>query len=141
MIEINQEIADFVELKYKNTGSDSFNIVKAKKVVCSSPINLIGKIDFTPHLPHFKKNFINSCRMGNYGKFIITYRKAFWQANGFSGEAVSDGSVTWTKNDNKQMPTIGPITCIFDATTYDDHAALVGFLAGDALVQWFGENL
>jgi hypothetical protein len=77
--------------------------------------------------------------MGNYGKFIVTYKSTFWKTKGLSGEVVSDGSICLTKNDH-QMPIKGPISAMFDATNEHDDAALVGFLAGDGVVDWIGNT-
>lgn len=142
LVEIKQG-ENSVEVKVKDTTNDSFMTFKAKKCVSAIPTNLIGKVDFTPALPLHKTNVFNSSRMGNYGKCIITYKKTFWRSNGFSGEVVSDGSIIHLKSKDAKddMPRVGPITCIFDATTNDDHPALVAFLAGDTLSQWFGNTL
>lgn len=141
LVEIKQD--DNVEVKVKDTTTGSFKTFTAKKCVSAIPINLLEKVDFTPALPLYKTNVFNSSRMGNYGKCIITYKTTFWRTHGFSGEVVSDGSIIHLKSNeaNKEMPKIGPITCIFDATTLDNHPALVVFLAGDTLVQWFGNIL
>jgi monoamine oxidase len=133
----------FVEVTVKDTTSNKLSSYRAKKIVCSIPINLYDKIDFSPDLPCHKWNVYRSCRMGNFGKFIVTYKRPFWRENGYSGEVVSDGSVLLLKNvDNKnesvRRPLMGPINCIFDATTAQNDAALAGFLAGETLVQWFG---
>jgi monoamine oxidase len=74
----------------------------------------------------------NSCSMGNFSKFIFTYEKPFWRLNGYSGEVLSDGSICLAKNEHK----IGPISCVYDATTPDNDAALAVFLGGDGAIYW-----
>lgn len=139
-IEINQD--ELVEVKVRDTVSGRLSSYKAKKMVSAVPVNLISKIDFRPHLPMHKTNVLGSIRIGNYGKVIITYKNAFWKTNGFSGEVVSDGSSVILKNEiDANIPTRGPISVMYDASTNEGHAALVAFLAADGLVQWFGKRL
>jgi monoamine oxidase len=122
-----------------------------KKIVSSIPINQYSRIKFEPELPMYKRNVFNNLHFGNATKFLITYEKAFWKEKGFSGEVISDGSIMHLQehgfnefyereserlNFNKQMPTIGPIICMFDATSNENEPALVGFLGGRSSVEW-----
>lgn len=79
----------------------------------------------------------------------MTYEQAFWRKRGFSGEAISDGSVMTMKNEEfervykvkssqlkYEIPTIGPLTCIFDGTTNENEPALVCFIAARGVVEW-----
>jgi monoamine oxidase len=132
---------DLVEVEVKDTkSSNQILSFKAKKVVCSIPVNLYDRVDFSPDLPSYKWNVIRSSRIGNYVKFIVTYKRAFWRENGFSGEVLSDGSIIVgkTKGESRFSPKIGPINSMFDATNLDNNAALVGFCVADAAVQWLG---
>ena len=107
-------------------------------MISSIPINQYSNVKFEPELPYFKRNVFKFMQMGNYIKFIVTFKSAFWRLKGFSGEVVSDGSVVSLNGDN--APTMGPIACLFDATTYDDEPALVGFVAAKAAVQWLDRS-
>lgn len=139
LFEIKQN-NEIVEVKVRDTSNAEMSTFRAKKVISAIPINLIGKVNFEPALPLHKTNVLRSCRIGNYGKLIITYKEAFWRNKGFSGEVVSDGSTVILKNESdKEFPTRGPISAMFDASNYDDKPALIVFLAADGLVQWFGK--
>jgi monoamine oxidase len=130
-----------------------------KKLISSIPINQYVHVKFEPELPFYKRNLFKFCQFGNYIKVIVTYDRAFWKLNGFSGEVVSDGSFVYTNEElfneeynldelshasklksNKQMPRIGPFCCVFDATTHDNHAALLGFIAANAAVEWADQS-
>ena len=56
--------------------------------------------------------------------------KAYWREAGFSGEVVSNGGRPLL--DCKS----GPISIVYDATTHNQVAALVGFIAGNQVVEW-----
>lgn len=142
--EIKQRENGLVYVNVRDTVSGKQTLFRARKCVSAVPINLLSKISFEPELPLYKQNVLRSCRMGNYGKVLITYKDTWWRSKGFSGEVMSDGTRVILKNqkssNGKNFPTRGPISCIFDATLYDNSAALVAFLTADALVQWFGKN-
>lgn len=139
IVEIQQD--DIIQVRVKDTSTNQMTTFKAKKVVSAIPINLIQKIAFTPDLPMYKWNVLRSCRIGNYGKFVITYKTAFWREKGFSGEVVSDGSTVLLKsNGEKEIPKYGPISCLFDGSDFEDRPALIGFISADSLVQWSGRN-
>lgn len=141
IVEIKQG-KNLVEVTALNTQNNEIEVYYAMKVISSIPLNQYQHVKFTPDLPFYKKNVFNSCKIGNYIKVIVTYKNAFWKQNGYSGAVVCDGSIIHHKNKNDELnfPTIGPLAVIYDATTDDDEAALVGFIAANAAVQWADQD-
>jgi monoamine oxidase len=84
---------NLVEILTENTLNKEKVVFNAKKVISSIPINQYINVNFKPELPYFKRNCFKFMQMGNYIKFIVTYKQAFWQNKGLSGESVSDGSI------------------------------------------------
>jgi monoamine oxidase len=84
-----------------------------------------------PSMPLYKLNLFDSCKIGHYLKFLVTYKTLFWRQNGFSGLVASDGSIICnsfeTAGRNIQKPKKGSISVVYDACTDDGEAALVGF--------------
>jgi monoamine oxidase len=154
LMEINQNESNLNEpcvVVTKNTQSGLVEKFYAKKIISSIPINHYVNVKFSPELPFYKRNVFKFCQFGNYSKFIVTYEKQFWKDKGFSGEVLSDGSILHFNENkfnefyeesskslafNKQAPTLGPISCLFDATTSDNQPGLIGFIAGKAAVEW-----
>lgn len=68
---------------------------KAKKVISSIPTNQYIRISFKPELPYYKKNLFKFYQVGNYIKFVVTYKTPFWRSKGLSGEGTYDGSGIW----------------------------------------------
>lgn len=140
-VQIKQDISQLVEVTARNTASDSLANFRAKRIICSVPITLVEKIHFQPGLPIKKLNVIRAFKMGHYGKVILTFKSPFWREKGFSGEIHSDGSQRLINADfGTKRPKMGPINYAIDATTYENHAALVVFLAGQSLVEWSGKK-
>jgi monoamine oxidase len=69
----------------RNTQTGKMQVFKGKKVISSIPINQYISIKFDPELPTYKRNFHKFSQMGNYVKFIVTYKENFWRKNGYSG--------------------------------------------------------
>jgi monoamine oxidase len=92
----NEEDEDqLVEVVTQNTITGKKLTFKAKKVISSIPINQYATVKFEPELPLFKRNFFKFCQIGNYIKFLVTYKTPFWRELGLSGEGTSDGSYMW----------------------------------------------
>ena len=138
MIKVIQTEPDFVTLISEDTVSDLKKIYKAKKIISSIPINQYSNIEFQPELHFFKRNVFRFMQMGNFIKFVLTYKTPFWRLKGFSGEVLSDGTIFNIKGDNQ--PKMGPISSIYDATTYDNEPVLVGFIAGQPVVEWIDQK-
>jgi len=47
---------------------------RARFVISSIPINQYAQVEFTPELPHFKRNVFKFMQMGTLTKFIVTYK-------------------------------------------------------------------
>ena len=140
-----------VRVVTRSTLNNEMETFVARKVISSIPINQYVNVSFKPELPLYKRQVFKFCQIGNYTKFIVTYKTHFWRAKGYSGEMSSDGSVIHLSEDkfdavygkekhklsfNKRMPTIGAVVETFDCSTYDDEPAIVGFLAGNGSNEW-----
>ena len=55
----------------------------------------------------------------------------FWRAMGRSGEVVTNGGDSTVLGCD-----MGPLCIVYDATSHNNNAALVGFLGGLQAVQW-----
>jgi hypothetical protein len=135
-----------VYIRTYDTVTGQKSTFKAKKVISSIPLNQYVHVNFNPELPYFKRNVFKFGQMGNIVKVVITYKTTFWRSKGFSGEVVSDGSVMYLNETsfnrvynhgstrelsfNRKIPTMGPISTVFDGTNYDNEPALVCFVAG-----------
>jgi monoamine oxidase len=112
-----------------------------RKLVSSIPLNQYCKIEFVPDLPLFKRNVLSSCKMGNYMKIAVTYKKAFWREKGYSGAVVSDGSIVYHKDLKQTNGTkLGPLAIVYDATSDEGEPALIGFVCGQAAVTWYDQD-
>jgi monoamine oxidase len=140
IVEVDQT-GDVVKCTVMNTVTGKEEIYYGRRIVSSVPLNQYAFIRFKPELPFYKKNVFSFCKIGNYMKILVTYKKAFWKEKGFSGEVVSDGSIVYhNQDDDFKLPIIGPIAVMYDATTDDGEPALVAFIAGDAAVEWADQN-
>ena len=138
MIEVIQDDLDLVHLITEDTDTNSIKTYQAKKIISSIPINQYSNVEFQPELPFFKRNLFRFMQMGNLIKFIVTYKTPFWRLKGFSGEVLSDGSIFDSKVENQ--PTFGPINILYDGTTNENDAAIVGFIAANAVVEWIDQS-
>lgn len=142
---------DLVQVVTRNILTNEFETFKCRKVISSIPINQYINVKFTPELPLYKRNCFKFVQVGNFTKFIVTYKTPFWRAKGLSGETSSDGSNIHLTEDkfkqvygkqvhklsfNKTMPSVGAVVETFDNSDHDDEPAIVGFIAGDAVTQW-----
>ncbi|KAM8872030.1 putative flavin-containing monoamine oxidase A isoform 1-T1 [Synchiropus picturatus] len=100
-----------------------------RAVIVSCPPHLAAKMNYKPSLPVQREFLTQNMPVGHMIKFIITYHKAFWKENGFSGEIVAGSS------------TGCPFSVTYDATSPNGNAALVGFIAGKQASQWSNKEL
>lgn len=158
LIQVNQNERDdnaIVELIVQDTITGEKTKYRARKVISSIPVNQYVNVKFTPELPYYKRNFYKFCQVGNYIKFAVTYKTAFWRNKGLSGEGTYDGSVMWLdekkfnefyKDDvkrlsfNKKMPTLGAVAEVFDGMNDENQPALLGFVAAKAAVEWADQS-
>ena len=137
LVEVNQEQEDKVFIKISNLNANREEIYCCKKLISSIPINQYSTIKFSPNLPFHKRNFFSFCKIGNYVKSIITYKKAFWLEKGYSGMVISDSSILSDVNKKDfSYPNYGPLTTVWDGTTDDGEPALVTFSCGNPAVEW-----
>jgi monoamine oxidase len=95
-------------------------------VIFAVPPLLQERVRFSPELPEARRELGRNMPMGSTIKCVIAYERPFWRTSGLSGEALSDA---------------GPLRAVFDDTSHDGgHAALVGFIVGDAAKKWHGES-
>ncbi len=93
--------------------------VAAKRVILAVPPMVAQEIRFSPGLPAARQTVHEQMPMGSVVKCVIAYPRAFWRAQGLSGEAVSNDGV---------------LRMVFDDCSHDGGlAALVGFVIGDAV--------
>ena len=145
LVEINQENNSNCAVTVRNTLTGTKEKFCAKKIVCSIPVNqLYSNVKFLPALPAYKSNVFKFMQSGNMTRFVVTYEKAFWREKGLSGSVISDGSLIENADVfrflNKKSPKLSPITCLFDATTHTGHAALGGYSAGKATLEWSDQD-
>lgn len=114
----------------------------ADRVIVAIPPVLAGRIRYSPELPAGRDQLCQRMPMGATTKLIAIYDRPFWREASLSGEVVADGR---------------PFTVVFDNTTPDGTAALIGFIVGEparrftalpvhqqhaealgALTRWFG---
>lgn len=150
LLQVDQTDPDFVQILTKNTKTGVQRRFRAKKLISSIPVNQYAQISFEPELPYYKRSFFKFYQTGNYIKYIVTYRTAFWRSRGFSGEGTLDSSVRLVNEEEfeasnsrfdttrrvRKMPNLGVLTEIWDGTNEEDQPALVGFIAGKAALQW-----
>lgn len=111
------------------------------EIVVAVPPNVARGIAFTPALPAGRRRWLDRSTMGATTKVVATYERPFWRDDGLSGSVV--------------RPHGDPLTVVYDNTTPDGQAALVGFVVGaaarrmtdpatrrravlDRLTDWFG---
>lgn len=122
--------------------------ISSKYVIMAIPPHQAMCVNFTPSLPFNKKHLLHHMPVGHLIKFVITYVTPFWREDGLSGEVVSydnfdfpnDGEVNknGTSDNITKTPLTNeaPVSVVYDATTADGNAALVGFISGLAATKW-----
>lgn len=94
-------------------------IVRARRVIVAVPPAVASRIAVTPALPAERELVHEAMVMGSVVKCVVAYERPFWREAGLSGEVVSNGA---------------PLRMVFDDSSHDaSQAALVGFVAGDAV--------
>lgn len=56
-----------------------------KHVICAIPPIMTHRIEFTPMLPAYRREFHQRCPMGRYSKAILIYESPFWRQADLSG--------------------------------------------------------
>ncbi|XP_028406743.1 probable flavin-containing monoamine oxidase A [Dendronephthya gigantea] len=122
--------------------------ITSKYVVMAIPPHQALNISFTPNLPFDKEHLLRHMPVGHLIKFVVTYPKTFWRENGLSGEIVSfddfkfsDKNVNGNSESTNEFDDISfvgeaPVSIVYDATSANGNAALVGFISGVAAARW-----
>lgn len=137
VIEVNQQDPNRVLVKVSNVKEKREEVYSCRRLVSAIPLTQYCKIKFEPALPVLKKNVFEFCKTGNYAKYVITYKTAFWREKGYSAMVVSDGSIL-DKNINNLK--YGPVSLVFDGTTDDGEPALVVFSCAQPSVEWSDQH-
>lgn len=155
IIQNEEDENDFVRVITQNTITGERHEFRARKIISSIPINQYINVNFKPELPYYKRNYFKFFQVGNYTKFLVTYKTQFWRSKGLSGEGTYDGSVMWLNEErfrehyrdsigklsfNKKMPTIGAVAEVFDGTNEENQPALIGFIAAKSAVEWADQS-
>lgn len=101
------------------------------RVLIAIPLPQNNFIEFEPHLPTSKTFIHRNMPIGNLVKFIAVYDRPFWREQGFSGEVLNEG---------KFEDSYEPVDVVYDATTYNGNAALVGFMSAQRGLWWTDAN-
>eukprot|EP00698_Gefionella_okellyi_P008626 TRINITY_DN2147_c0_g1_i1.p1 TRINITY_DN2147_c0_g1~~TRINITY_DN2147_c0_g1_i1.p1 ORF type:complete len:440 (-),score=83.11 TRINITY_DN2147_c0_g1_i1:1097-2416(-) len=99
----------------------SQKVYSGKRVIVAVPPNLAARFRYLPQLPTIRQTLLEKYSMGSTVKVIIVYRTAFWRSLGLNGTAMS---------------SIGPATCVMDASSARETPALVAFIVGPAGRAW-----
>jgi monoamine oxidase len=100
------------------------------------------RINFTPELPFNKEHLLRHMPVGHLIKFIVTYATPFWRENGLSGEIVSfDDFKIFEGSEDSSFEGEAPVSLVYDATSANGNAALVGFISGVAAARWTSQSV
>jgi hypothetical protein len=97
---------------------------EARRAIVTVPVPLSSHIEFEPRLPGLREGLAHRMPMGSDIKVFATYDRPFWRDQGLSGWAVAD---------------CGPLSAVFDNTTPNGQAALLGLIGGKHGHRW-GEH-
>lgn len=85
-----------------------------KHVICALQPVMINRIEFSPMLPAYRREFHQRCPMGRYSKAILTYETPFWRDQDLSGVVTSlDNSMTGIFDLGDVESKHGVITLLF----------------------------
>ncbi|AXT52826.1 FAD-dependent oxidoreductase [Aquimarina sp. BL5] len=121
---LNEKVTHIEYLKDQFEISATTQTYQAHKVISTlPPFLLVNSIKFTPELPKDIISVANKTHtwMGESIKFGISYERAFWKENNFSGTVFSN---------------VGPITELYDHSNVENtRFALKGFLQSGMYMQ------
>ncbi|XP_038063502.1 probable flavin-containing monoamine oxidase A [Patiria miniata] len=127
VVSINQSDSELVTVQ-----TLSGKRYRCERVIVALPPKYTAKINFSPPMTMERDGLLQRMPSGNSLYFVVTYKEAFWQKQGFSGYVIR---VTSSANkpsqseaettENGAGPQI-PFTALFDATTMDQSPALSG---------------
>ncbi|HEY6638477.1 MAG TPA: flavin monoamine oxidase family protein [Solirubrobacterales bacterium] len=120
-VRLAEELADRLELsspvRLIRSDGDGVTVgeVRARRAIVAVPPTLAGRIEYDPSLPGPRDQLTQRMPMGSVIKCTATYEEPFWREDGLSGQAIS-------------LP--GPTQVVFDNSTPNGSAGLIGFLEG-----------
>ena len=114
--------------------------ISSKFLVMAIPPHQALKIDFTPELPFNNEHLLRHMPVGHLIKFIVTYATPFWRENGLSGEIVSFDDFKLFHESGSSFEGEAPVSLVYDATSANGNAALVGFISGVAAARWTNQS-
>lgn len=94
---------------------------EGRYVIVTVPVPLTGRIRFDPALPGVREGLTQRMPMASEVKIFATYDRPFWRDAGLSGQVVTDS---------------GPLSVIYDNTTPNGQAALLGLAGGNNAHGW-----
>lgn len=94
---------------------------EGRYVIVTLPIPLSGRIRYDPPLPGIREGLTQHMPMASEVKIFATYQRAFWRDAGLSGQVVTDS---------------GPLSVVYDNTTPNGQAALLGLIGGRYAHDW-----
>ena len=89
--------------------------------IVTVPVPLAGRIHFDPPLPGIRAGLMQRMPMASEVKMFATYDRPFWRDSGLSGQVVTDA---------------GPLSVVYDNTTPNGQAALLGLIGGRNAHDW-----
>ena len=94
---------------------------EGRYAIVTVPVPLSAHIRFDPPLPGIREGLCHRMPMASEVKIFATYERAFWRDRGLSGQVVTDS---------------GPLSVIYDNTTPNGQAALLGLAGGRNAHGW-----
>jgi monoamine oxidase len=101
--------------------SSDVGVWEARRVIVTVPVPLSSHIQYEPRLPGIREGLAQRMPMASEVKMFATYDSPFWRDKGFSGHVVAD---------------CGPLSVVFDNTTPNGQAALLGLIGGKHAHDW-----
>jgi monoamine oxidase len=94
--------------------------------IVTPPVPLSARIRYDPPLRGFRVGLAERMPMSSEVKIFVTYDQPFWRAAGLSGQAISDSD---------------PLAVVYDNTTPNGQAALLGLIGGHNAYDWSARSL
>jgi monoamine oxidase len=89
--------------------------------IVTPPVPLSARIRYEPPLPGLRDGLAERMPMASEVKIFATYDRPFWREAGLSGQVVTDS---------------GPLSVVYDNTTPNGQAALLGLIGGRNAHDW-----
>jgi monoamine oxidase len=73
---------------------------EGRQIIVTTPPLLAGRIEYEPHLPHWREQLTQRTPMGSVIKCQVIYDEPFWRKEGLCGQATGDGEGSRVVFDN-----------------------------------------